>query len=55
MYCLCSREDWIKAIQSIAERLQVVEEQDIPVEMMEGLEVDGKPGKKFRKGVSIVS
>jgi len=47
------REDWIKAIQSIAERLQVVEEQDIPVEMMEGLEVDGKPGKKFRKGVSI--
>ena len=47
----CFREVWIQAIQSVAERLQVLDESDIPPATLDAIEAESK--KQQKKMVSI--
>ena len=53
--CCWCREEWIRAIQMVADRLQVLEESDIPAEQMEAMQEDlsGKGKKPKRKVVCL--
>ena len=51
LFVLFFREDWIQAIQSVAEQLQVLDESDLPPNTLQELE-ESKPKKN--KVVSLV-